>query len=148
MMTLGMVEDNTDYAYENPVESLDIPLVRQALGAAESGGYPEAVARIRALIGQGAHEISLSLIEMTSGIVKRDRTLSKISEEELRRIRSEQAIIADLEPERAVNTLPKLLSKQSDRKRALKLLADVSRRANLTEKQNQILQKIRNALTN
>jgi pimeloyl-ACP methyl ester carboxylesterase len=148
MMILGMVEDQKDYAYETTMDSMDIAFVREALGAAEKGGYTEAIVRIRALIGRGAKEIPLSLIEMTREIVKRDKVLSKLSDEQLRQIRSRQAIVADLEPERAINTLPKLLTQPSDRKKALKILNTLSYNVDLTEKQIQTLTKIREVLMN
>lgn len=148
MMTLGMVEDQKEFAYETTADCMDIALVREALGADEKGGYPEAIVRIRALIGQGAKEIPLSSIEMTRGIVARDKVLSKLSDEQFRQIRSRQAIIVDLEPERALETLPKLLAQPADRKRALQILNVVSRTMDLTEKQAQTLLKIRSVLSN
>jgi hypothetical protein len=96
--------------------------VKEALAAIEKGGYAEAVARIGALVGRFAGAIPLYRLEMAEGLVKTDKVLSKLSEGQMRRLRSEAGVMVLLEPERTLRALPMLLSKKEDRERVLSIL--------------------------
>ncbi len=100
----------------------ELPYVKAALAAIDRGGYPEAVARMSALFGRFASSIPLSRLETIQEFVRADEVLSKISEDEMRRLNSEAGVLALLEPERTMEALPGLLSSKEDRDRALKLL--------------------------
>jgi pimeloyl-ACP methyl ester carboxylesterase len=100
----------------------ELPFVQEALANIEKGGYPEALARIGALVGRFAGAIPLYRLEMAEGLVKTDKVLSKLSEGQMRRLRSEAGVMAILEPERTLRALPMLLSKKEDRERVLSIL--------------------------
>jgi len=105
-----------------PQDPRELPYMKAALAATEKGGYPEAIARIGALVGQFAGDIPLYHLEMAEELVRTDTVLSKFSEDQMRRLRSEAGVMALLEPERTLRALPLLLSKNEDRERVLSLL--------------------------
>jgi hypothetical protein len=100
----------------------ELPFAQEALAQIGKGGYPEALARIGALMGQFAGPIPLNRLALTDEFIQSDKVLSKMSEEEARRLRSEAGVMVLLEPELTLKALPALLSKQGDRERTLKIL--------------------------
>jgi pimeloyl-ACP methyl ester carboxylesterase len=111
-----------------------LPFVREALASIEQGGYAEALARIAALIDRDAERIPLAQLELRRDMFQDyAEFLPAIPREQMRRIRGEQDIIVRYEPERARETLPKLLADPADRDRAVtlikRLLADERARA-------------------
>ena len=68
------------------------------------------MARIGALLGQFAGPIPLERLAMTDEFIQSDEVLSKISEDESRRLRSEAGVMVLMEPERTLNALPLLLA--------------------------------------
>ena len=107
---------------EEKPDPREMPFAREALAQIEKGGYPEALARIGALLGQCAGPIPLHRLAMTDEFIKSDKVLSKISEDEARRLRSEAGVMVLLEPERTLSALPALLSGKEDRERTLQIL--------------------------
>jgi len=103
-------------------DSRELPFVKEALAQIEKGGYPEALARMGALLGQYAGPIPLYRLAMTDEFIQSDKILSKIPEDEARRLRSEAGVMVLLEPELTLKALPKLLSKKEDRERAMQIL--------------------------
>jgi len=100
----------------------ELPFAQEALAQIEKGGYVEALARIGALMGQFAGPIPLNRLALTDEFIQSDKVLSKMSEEEARRLRSEAGVMVLLEPERTLNALPTLLSKKEDRERVVRIL--------------------------
>ncbi|OPY86591.1 MAG: Alpha/beta hydrolase family protein [Syntrophaceae bacterium PtaU1.Bin231] len=100
----------------------EMPFAREALAQIEKGGYPEALARIGALLGRHAGPIPLHRLAMTDEFIRSDKVLSKLSEDEARRLRSEAGVMVLLEPERTLHALPALLSRKEDRERTLRIL--------------------------
>jgi pimeloyl-ACP methyl ester carboxylesterase len=103
-------------------DSRELPFVKEALAQIGKGGYPEALARIGALMGQFAGPIPLNRLALTDEFIQSDKVLSKMSEDEARRLRSEAGVMVLLEPELTLKALPALLSKQGDRERTLQIL--------------------------
>ena len=120
----------------------EMPFAREALAQIEKGGYPEALARIGALLGQCAGPIPLHRLAMTDEFIQSDKVLSKISEDEARRLRSEAGVMVLLEPERTLNALPALLSNKEDRERALQILEWGLSLEGITEEQRDMGNKI------
>lgn len=100
----------------------DLPYVKEALSAIEQGGYPEAVARIGALVGRYAGAIPLERLQMADEFVRSDKVLSKLSADEIRRLRSDAGVMALLEPERTLDALPRLLTVDEERENILSIL--------------------------
>ncbi len=103
-------------------DTRELPFVKEALAQIEKGGYPEALTRIGALMGQYAGPIPLNRLAMTDEFIQADNVLSKMSEEEARRMRSEAGVMVLLEPELTLNALPKLLSNNEERERVVRIL--------------------------
>jgi hypothetical protein len=124
----------------------DLPIVQDALAAIGTGGYPEAVALMGALIGRGVGRISLERLAMIDHFIRCDEVLSKIPSDEVRRIKAEQAVVAELEPERGLQSLPKLLSERKDRQRAIALLEDAAAAAEMTPEQLEMFERVQAVL--
>jgi len=104
-------------------DARQLPFVREALASLEDGGYPEALARIAALINRDVERIPLDRLELRRDLTRDyGQFLPAIPREQMRRIRGEQDIIVRYEPERALATLPRLLADPADRKRLLTLV--------------------------
>ncbi len=102
-----------------PADPRDLPFVKEALASIEQGGYAEGAARIVALINRGDEQIPLSRLEFRRDMAQEyAEFMPAIPREQMRRIRGEQDIIVRYEPERALETLPKLLADPADRDRA------------------------------
>jgi hypothetical protein len=100
------------------------------------------MALIGALIGRGAGRIPIARLELVDRFVRSDEVLSELSTDEVRRIKAEQAVVAELEPERGLQSLPKLLAKASDRRRALAVLDEAVVLVELTEEQKKVLDRV------
>jgi len=147
MIVFGVVEDAKNFAYQRPQNPRELPVVKEALAAIERGGTLEALARIVELAGKGAGEIPLDRLVEADRWVKEAKLLDGLSEEDSRRIRIEQAIIAGLEPARALETLPKLLPAREERERVLRFLDRIISAVSLSERQHDILRDIRRVLS-
>jgi hypothetical protein len=107
----------------------ELPVVREALAAVEQGGYAEALARAACLLVRRGEPFPLARVELKAEIGREyEDWLPPLRTEEWRAIRGRQEIICRYEPERAVQSLPKLLEAEGDRERFLtvlqRLLAD------------------------
>ncbi|HKA41353.1 MAG TPA: DUF3141 domain-containing protein [Burkholderiales bacterium] len=109
-------------------EPREQPVVKQALAAIEEGGYPEAFARVGALLARQGEPLPLERLQLRRDLIEDYRELlPETAPDQQRRIRGEQDIIVHYEPERAVETLPRLLADPADRKRLLTLFGRVLR---------------------
>ncbi len=121
----------------------ELPLVRDALAAIGTGGYPEALALIGALVGREARRIPLARLELVDRFVRNDEVLSQLSAATVCRIKAEQAVVAELEPERGLRSLPKLLADPADRRRALAVLDEAVAAVEFTAEQRVMLDRVR-----
>ena len=101
----------------------DLPFVREALESIDEGGYAEAVSRVGYLLVRKGEPLPLARLQLKQELMKDyGKFLPAISPDEARRIRGQQEIVVRHEPDKAVSTLPLLLSGRGDRERLLKLL--------------------------
>jgi pimeloyl-ACP methyl ester carboxylesterase len=128
------------------VDPRELPLVREALAAIGTGGYPEAVALIGGLVARGAGVIPLARLELIDRLTRSDEVLSQLPADTWRRVKAEQAVVAELEPEAGLQSLPKLLRAEADRLRLLALLDEVIVATELTSEQESMLARIRGVL--
>ena len=104
------------------VEARELPFVREALASIAEGGYPEALARVACLLARKGEPLLLSRLQAKQEMkAKYGDLLPALSDDEWRRIRGEQEIIVRYEPEQALATLPKLLTKKGDREKLVTL---------------------------
>jgi pimeloyl-ACP methyl ester carboxylesterase len=98
-------------------------LVKGALARMSEGGYTEAFARIAYLLARRKGEpLPLSRVTMRQELVKEYANfVPDISVEQWRRVRGEQEIIVEQDPEGAIATLPDLLDVE-ERERLLTLI--------------------------
>ena len=125
--------------------------VKQVLARIDEGGYLEAFARVGFLLAGTDEPIPLSLLSTAQELIKDYADLTpQLPPDQWRRIRGEQEIIVRYEPDRALETLPRLLS-DAERARLLALIERVvnDRRVLATKptaKQASMLDRIRKVL--
>lgn len=101
----------------------ELPWVQEALAAMEKGGYAQALARVACLLAYRGEPLPLSKLQLAHEMLEEYRgLLPQLSHAEVRRIAGQQQILVRYEPEKALATLPKLLSEPQDRDRLLTLL--------------------------
>jgi pimeloyl-ACP methyl ester carboxylesterase len=139
-----------DHAHEIPADHRNLPFVREALASIDTGGYAEAVCRTGYLLERKGIPITLSSLEVKHELMEKFKDLlPDLKQDERRRLRGEQEIICRYEPEKALETLPKLLADPNDKKRFKtlldRLLADPRfAPENLTPEQRGMVERIQN----
>jgi hypothetical protein len=145
-VVLGWGEKLTDGELAAESDSRSLPSVQAALNSIGRGGYPEAIALMGALIGKGAGRVPIDRLKLVEHFIRQDKVLSKLTRDEARRLRAEQAVIAELEPERGLESLATLLAQNSDRRRAVALLEDAIGSIELTDEQQKMVRRVKAAL--
>jgi pimeloyl-ACP methyl ester carboxylesterase len=146
LAVLGAAEQAGLLSPEAPRDPRELPLVKEALAAIGTGGYPEGVALVAALLGKVAGAIPLSQLELIDRLMDCDETLSRLPADTWRRIQAEQAVVAELEPEAGLRSLPKLLPTAEERHRVLALVDEVVATVELTAEQQAALGRVRGVL--
>jgi hypothetical protein len=101
-----------------PGDPRELPFVKQALASIAQGGYAEALARVAYMLARKGEPLPLERIEQKKELLEEYRDLlPPITLEQARRNRGMQEIIVNYEPQRALDTLPQLLSVPADRER-------------------------------
>jgi pimeloyl-ACP methyl ester carboxylesterase len=147
MLALGVVEADKFGVRDMRSHACQSPFIKRALASIDKGGYPEAWARIRALLGKEVKTIPLAALATEEELAESDAILSRLPEDELRRIEGEQELIVDLAPDLAQQSLPSLLSEKADRERALTLLDKIPTLMILSPDQRATIAKIKNTLS-
>ena len=106
----------------------------------------EAVARVGALMAAQRGEFPLHRLEQAGELIRSDAVLSEVTDDEARRIRAEQSTVVDLEPERALETLPRLLADRRDREHLIDLMERAAAMVELNADQVAMLDRIRRVL--
>jgi pimeloyl-ACP methyl ester carboxylesterase len=132
----------------------ELPYVKHVLESIREGGYTEAFARVAVLLSRKDDSLPLSRVVMRQELATDYADLlPALPLDQWRRIRGEQEIIAQYEPDEAINALPELLADGGDRARLFtlfdRLLADERvQRSNPTADQMAMLARIRAVLNN
>jgi pimeloyl-ACP methyl ester carboxylesterase len=125
---------------------------RQALASINEGGYPEAVARVFALLARPGAPFPLAMVHLKRELVEKfAHLLPDTTPEQQRRIRGVQDLIVRNNPDRALKTLPRLLAIPADQARLCTLLECVMseegvRQLNLVREQLEKIRRIRKIL--
>jgi hypothetical protein len=134
------------------LEPRELPLVKEALANIEHGGHAEAIARVGALLALEGQPMPLERLHVRRELIEEYRDLVPgVKMDEWRRIRGEQDVIVRYEPERALETLPKLMADPAERERVVtlfeKLLADKRIQSiEPTQEQKAMLERLRAVL--
>jgi hypothetical protein len=103
-------------------EPRELPFVKEALASMESGGYPEALARVGALLARRGTPLPLARLALKQELAAEYHDLlPDLAPDQWRRIRGEQDLIVRYEPGRAIATLPSLLRDPKDREKLVTL---------------------------
>jgi hypothetical protein len=130
----------------------ELPYVKEALASITEGGYPAALTRCAYLLKEKGKPMPLERLELKQELLADYRELlPQLPPDEVRRIRGEQEIIVNYEPDRAIETLPGLVAESADRARLVelltRLLADERvQRVGATPEQLAMLARIRKVL--
>ncbi|MDQ5879215.1 MAG: hypothetical protein QG638_1950, partial [Pseudomonadota bacterium] len=152
LFSLTMADNQGRLLAEQVVEPRQLPVVQAALAKIAKGGFAEAATRISFMLQRQGEPLPLSRIEMRAEVAKEyEELLPDMAPDALRRIRGEQEIIVRFEPEKALATLPQLLSDPQERQRLLKLLDAVLadkriQKLELTAEQKLALEHVRSVL--
>jgi hypothetical protein len=94
-------------------------------GEFERGGFPEAVARMLIAVIKRRGAIDRRSFLIAHEISEQQPGLPALSEADMQSLVAKQAILMQLDPETALQALPRLLPSQTDRERAVALVARV-----------------------
>jgi hypothetical protein len=130
----------------------ELPYVKEALASISEGGYPAALARCAYLLQRKGEPLPLARLELKQELMSDyGEFIPQVAPDERRRIRGEQEIIVNYEPERALEALADLVADPADRARLVdlltRLLADERvQRLGATPEQLAMLARIRKVL--
>ncbi len=146
LATLGIARVETPA--EVPASLLaDAPEVRQALARMAEGGYAEAVVRMMILLAQARGGVRRDRLVRSSAMMRETEPFASMTPEARQALIRTQTVICAMAPTEALETLPKLLPKPADRRRALAAVEGVAGpEADLGEAAVAMLLRIRTAL--
>jgi hypothetical protein len=133
-----------------PVVSVDrhTPAISGPLARIEEGGFTAAAVRTGLLVARlGNRQRQLSTMKNIRELVGSDVGLLDLPVDDARALVQEQSYIVDYEPERALETLPKLLRSAEERQRLLDLLDQLARNVELNPEQRAFLPQFRRVLS-
>ena len=93
----------------------------------ERGGFPEAVARLLVMAIRERGAVDRRSLMIVNALNEHRTGLPPISEVQLHSLLAEQALLVQLDAERAVRALAKLLPTRADRERAVSVVARIMR---------------------
>jgi pimeloyl-ACP methyl ester carboxylesterase len=136
---------------EHITDPRNLPVVKQALKEITEGGYAAALSRAGYLLAVKGKPLSLARFELKQELMKKySDFVPDLTPFQRREIRGKQEIICRYEPEKAISTLPKLLSDHKDRRRFLtfldRLLKDPALENKASEEQSAMVKRIREVL--
>ncbi|MBB94378.1 MAG: alpha/beta hydrolase [Rhodobacteraceae bacterium] len=107
-------------------ELRSLPVVKTAIRQISRGGFVEAVARMLVLMVDSRRAVRRDRLERSARVLTQDEPFRSMSTETRREIIHEQTLIATFEPDRALDTLPDLLTTPEDRERAVKVVTYIA----------------------
>lgn len=124
----------------------DLPDIRETLEKIGQGGYAEAMARVNVLLTKASKGIPLHRLEAVRKLMEKDKAFAGLTEDQVQQIHAAQAVMVEFAPGKALDTLPLLLRKVKDRKKALAVLDEAEKNVRATDQRKAMLKKIRDRL--
>jgi pimeloyl-ACP methyl ester carboxylesterase len=104
---------------KDPKELRFLPEVQAILLGIDRGGFEEAVIRMLILLADSRGSVRRDRLERSSKVLTKDEPFASLGAERRAALIREQSIIAEFEPDRAIETLPNLLPGLEDRRKAI-----------------------------
>jgi pimeloyl-ACP methyl ester carboxylesterase len=119
----GMIRLGVPNAYQrkrlDPGELAHLPEVEEILLAIDRGGFEVAVIRMLILMAESRGAVRRDRLERSAKVLSKDEPFASLGADKRSALIREQTIVVEFAPERAIQTLPDLLSDPSDRQRAI-----------------------------
>ena len=111
---------------EEPQEAGETEEIREVVGHAEEGGYPEAILRMLVLLSRARGRMDRDELERLNDMLHTRPPLGSMPREKRAELLHAQSVIVDFAGEEALLTLPMLLRDEVDRIRAVNLVLDLT----------------------
>lgn len=99
-----------------------LPEVQAILLGVDRGGFEEAVIRMLILLAESRGSVRRDRLQRSAKVLTRDEPFASLGSERRAALIREQTIIAEFERKQAIETLPKLLPDEQDRRRAIEVV--------------------------
>jgi hypothetical protein len=143
----GLATTRQEKDAEDIVDTRGTTLVKKALSHIEEGNRTQGIVRTALLLAKaGTGRRRLSAMKRVRELVGRDVGLLEMPEDLAREIIREQSYIVELEPEKAIAALPKILANPEDRRITLDLLDRLEGEIEMNPQQISLLGEIRHLL--
>lgn len=107
---------------KDPKELRFLPEVQAVLLGIDRGGFEEAVIRMLILLAESRGSVRRDRLERSSKVLTKDEPFASLGAERRAALIWEQSIIAEFEPDRAIETLPILLPGSEERRKAIEVV--------------------------
>jgi tellurite resistance protein len=119
MGTMGVNSGDSTEEVPAPATAPAGPEAREALARIGQGGYAEAVIRMMILLAQARGGVRRSRLARSNAMLTTEAPFAELTASARQALIREQTVIASMAPAEALATLPKLLPKPAERRRAL-----------------------------
>ncbi len=99
-----------------------LPEVQSVLLNVDRGGFEEAVIRMLILMAESRATVRRDRLERSARVLGHDEPFASLGADKRAALIHEQSLIVEFEPERALETLPDLLSDPAERQRAIEVV--------------------------
>ncbi|BDV37879.1 3-hydroxyalkanoate synthetase [Methylocystis bryophila] len=141
----------TTHAFErtrkDPKELRFLPEVQAILLGVDRGGFEEAVIRMLILLAESRGSVRRDRLQRAATVLSKDEPFASLGAERRAALIREQSIIVEFESDRAINTLPVLLSEGNERKDAIAVVEFIAGSVDDMDPQTvKMLQRFRSVL--
>ncbi len=107
---------------KDPKELRFLPEVQAILLGIDRGGFEEAVIRMLVLLAESRGSVRRDRLERSTKVLTKDEPFVSLGAERRAALIREQSIIAEFEKDRAIETLPDLLPRPEERRKAIEVV--------------------------
>ncbi len=147
LVSLQVADQRAEIRRDAKFDPRQVLAVRQVLETLEDGDLQEGLTRMALLLAkEGGGTRELSQMARAREILAPARGIKPMSEDEVRRLLHEETIVTEFEPERARQSLPRLIRTREERKIARAYLDRVESGLPLNDRQRALLSDFRERL--